>query len=451
MRPDLLAALAGHADRTALIHRGAEYSYAAISERARAALALLGERGVKPHESVVLQGDFDADSIALLLALFQNGNVIVPVVRPTDLVWQAIREQCAPAHFFDCRAGARYERLSGEAAASQPLVERLKAANASGLVLLSSGTTGRPKVILHDLDRIVSATLARRRKGRLTLILFLLFDHIGGLNTLLSSLCAGHTGIALDKRTPEEVCSLIERYRARILPTSPTFLTLMLLGDLTRQYDVSSLKLITYGTEPMPEPLLARIREAIPSARLLQTFGTSETGISSTVSESSRSTFFKIDDELFEHRVVDGELHLRSRTQFLGYLGEATDNVTEDGWFRTGDLVQRGDNGYFRIQGRRSEAINVGGEKVLPLEVESVLLTSPLVADCVVYGEPNALTGQHVCAEVKPRQALSRSELRAHVQQFLAARLAPFKVPARVVAVDQIRRSDRFKKVRVCK
>jgi acyl-coenzyme A synthetase/AMP-(fatty) acid ligase len=449
MDADLLPLLQQHGDRVALVHAGAEYTYRDLAERVVAVERFLAEHDVRPRDCVVLQGDFAFDAIATLLALQRARCIVAPVTSPTELAWEALNESCAPVHLVDARQGLRHERLRARPAELQPLVGRLAEAGASGLILLSSGSTGRPKVILHNLDLLLAARIERRHRSRLTILLFLLFDHIGGINTLLNTLAGGSTGVALEQRTPEEVCVMVARHQVRILPTTPTFINLLLVGGFVDAHDLSCIKLITYGTEPMPEPLLARVRAALPNARLLQTFGTSETGISSTMSESSRSTYFKMDDDRFEHRVVDGELHLRSPTQFLGYLNQPTENVTSDGWFRTGDLVEPGADGYFRIKGRLSDTINVGGEKVLPLEVESVLLTSPIVDDCVVYGEPNALTGQHVCAEVKLRRTMSRAELRAHVQGFLRERLAPYKVPVRVLPVEEIRRSERFKKTRV--
>src|SRR5262249_20587224 len=149
-------------------------------------------------------------------------------------VWQALDESCPPDHVIDVGERvtfSRHERASGE---PSPLVARLRQAKSAGLILLSSGSTGVPKVILHDLGQLITAKLEARvgtGPGRLTIILFLLFDHIGGLNTLLNTLAIGSTTIVLRQRTPEEVCALVERHKARVLPTSPTFLNLLLIGD----------------------------------------------------------------------------------------------------------------------------------------------------------------------------------------------------------------------------
>ncbi|WP_437775061.1 long-chain fatty acid--CoA ligase [Sorangium sp. So ce1097] len=450
MRQDILSKLREHGDRPAVIQDGRELTYAELAQAVTDRLAELPGRGVRPHEVVVLRGDFSFDAVAMLLALYCNRNVIAPIVTLSELARAALDESCAPDHVIDCGDAithARAERASE--GARSPLLTSLRGEGAAGLVLLSSGSTGKPKAILHNLDRIVEAKLDKRGKGKLSIVLFLLFDHVGGINTLLNTLFVGSASVVLRERTPEEVCSLIERYKVRVLPTTPTFLNLILMGGFAERHDLSSLKLITYGTEPMPESLLARVRDAFPTAKLLQTFGTSETGISSTVSASSQSTYFKIEDAQFDHRIVDGELQLRSRTQFLGYLNQQANNVTDDGWFKTGDLVEAGEGGFLRVKGRATEVINVGGEKVLPLEVESLLLTSSVIEDCVVYGEPNAITGQHVCVDVKVRGAMSKADVRAHIQEFLGSKIDAFKIPSRIKLVDAVARSERFKKKRL--
>ncbi|MBP2706967.1 long-chain fatty acid--CoA ligase [Microbispora sp. RL4-1S] len=437
-------------DRVAVVDADAAYSYRDLADEIRRLGAVLAEHRVLPHDVVVLNGDFSFPSITALLALHVNRNVVVPVVTLTETVLTTVTASCSPRHLLRTGADVEIEAIAGAPDAAGAY-DSLVAAGASGLVLLSSGSTGVPKAILHNLDAIVAEKLGTRARaaGRpANILMFLLFDHIGGLNSLLGALRVGGTAIVPRRRTPDEICALIEKHRIRLLPTSPTFLNLILIGGYHREFDLSSLRLITYGTEPMPEELLARINAAFPKVRLLQTFGTSETGISTTTSESSRSTFFRIDDANVEHRVVDGELQLRSRTQFLGYLNYPSDALTEDGWFRTGDLVEQNADGFMTVRGRATEVINVGGEKVLPLELESILLGSPLIDDCVVYGRPNAITGQTVCADVRPRGEMTRAELRRHVVDFLTDKVDAFKIPTKVNLIDSVTVSERFKKKR---
>src|SRR5699024_5983129 len=133
----------------------------------------------------------------------------------------------------------------------------------------------------------------------------------------------------------------------------------------------------------------------------------SETGIVNTASRSSDSLLIKISDPSTRYKVVEGELWLQSAKRILGYLNASNDSFTGDGWFRTGDIVEEASDGYLRIKGRRKEIINVGGQKVVPAEVESVLLKLPAVVDCKVYGEANVMTGQSVAANVVIDAALA--------------------------------------------
>jgi acyl-CoA synthetase (AMP-forming)/AMP-acid ligase II len=425
-------------------------SYGGLAAAVRAASGRLAELGVGPQSVVVLHADFSRAGIAALFALIDRRAIIIPMVNLTSAAFETVRSECGAELLCRVEPELTVERLGEGPREGVPpsLYAELGQRDAAGLVLLSSGSTGKPKAILHDLHRLVEARLGKSGRKRLSIVLFLLFDHIGGINTLLNSLFSGGKAIVVPERTPEAVCRLIEKHRATILPISPSFLNLILIGGFHRQFDLGSLRLITYGTEPMPDSLLRRVREAFPRVRLLQTFGTSETGIATTASELSSSTFFKIKGGDVAYRIVDGELQLKSSTQFLGYLNQQADNLTEDGWFKTGDLVEEAANGFIRIRGRSQEVINVGGEKVLPVEVESLLLQSPKIADCLVYGEPNAITGQIVCTNVVLREPISKLELRRHIFELLAGQVDRFKIPSRINIVEELAHSDRFKKRR---
>ncbi|HWO10891.1 MAG TPA: AMP-binding protein, partial [Polyangiaceae bacterium] len=187
-----------HGARTALIESSREYSYAELAARAQSTSQTLHDNGIGPQDAVVLQGRFGITSIACLLALHARGNIVAPVTEPTALARASLEENCRPSHWIDAREGLAIERLARSADPERPLLARLRQQGSAGLILLSSGTTSQPKVILHDLSRIVDSKLASGRKGgRLSIVLFLLFDHIGGINTLLGSLIAGNTAVAI--------------------------------------------------------------------------------------------------------------------------------------------------------------------------------------------------------------------------------------------------------------
>jgi len=151
----------------------------------------------------------------------------------------------------------------------------------------------------------------------------------------------------------------------------------------------------------------------------------------------------------YEWNIVDDELWVLSPGRAIGYLSGATGGFDESGWFRTGDLAERLPNGSIRVLGRRTELINVGGEKVLPTEVEDVLLSHPFVADCRVVPEPNAVLGQVVAAEIvwlgPERDAVA---VKRQIHEFAADRMARHKLPVVVRLVDGIDATRNLKKPR---
>jgi long-chain acyl-CoA synthetase len=150
--------------------------------------------------------------------------------------------------------------------------------------------------------------------------------------------------------------------------------------------------------------------------------------------------------EGYETKVVDGILWIKAHSAMLGYLN-APSPFDAEGWFNTNDMVEV-DGEYIRILGRKSEIINVGGQKVYPAEVESVLLQMENVADAVVLGEPHPLTGNIVTARVNLVQPEPAAAFRQRLRAFCRDRLASFKVPAKVEIVGDEQFNARYKRVR---
>jgi len=329
-------------------------------------------------------------------------------------------------------------------AATHPLLRQLKERGAPGLVLFSSGSTGESKASVLDFGRLL-AKFELPRPAYRTLV-FLLLDHIGGINTLLHALCHGGTIIATDERGPKAVCAAIQAHRIQLLPTTPTFLRMLLIADAIQRHDLSSLEIVTYGTEPMPPSTLAAVRAALPWVRFKQTYGLSELGILPTQSRDSDSVWLKLGSAGFEHKIIDGVLWIRSPSAMLGYLN-APSPFDADGWFNTQDLVET-DGEYIRILGRKSELINVAGEKVHPTEIENVLLQLENVKDVTVYGRPNPITGEIVAAKITPLVPEDPDALRRRIRQLCHTRLERYKVPAVIDVIVEDHYGARFKKAR---
>ena len=389
-----------------------------------------------------LIGEHSPAATAWLLALAEAGHFVAPlsgnvVEHPAKLAlinaqWIVVAEA------KDWRLLPRVDEPS-----SHPLFQQLAVHGSPGLILFSSGTSGVPKAMVQDFGKLL-ASYESRRASDLSMLALLGFDHIGGLNTLFNTLAGGALLAVPATRAPADVAATIARHRVAILPASPTFLNLLLAAG--HAGELASLRVITYGTEPMPESLLARLEAAFPRVRFIQTFGTSETGITRTESPEAGSTFLRFEDPNLEWKVVDDELWLRSRTQIAGYLNASNERFTADGWFRTSDKVEQGPDGTIRILGRMGEMINVGGDKLMPAEVESIVLGVPGVADCRVRGEPHPLTGQTVVVDVVSAQA-DQEALRSAIRIACRERLARHKIPTRVTFVPSVS-GERLKKLR---
>ena len=167
---------------------------------------------------------------------------------------------------------------------------------------------------------------------------------------------------------------------------------MLLVSGKIHDYDLSSLKMVSYGTELMHEHTLVAFRKALPNVELLQTYGLTEIGVLRSKSLNSDSLWVKLGGSEFQTRVVDNKLQIKGNSTMLGYLNHENP-FTEDGWLITGDNVET--NGeYYKILGRDSDIINVGGQKVYPAEVENVILKISNIADASVYAEKNQFLGQ---------------------------------------------------------
>lgn len=395
---------------------------------------------------VVLDADYSVASVAFLLACIECKVILVPFRQQSGLDRAEVSKIVQATHLVSFNEGRPLwtggERLD---APRNVLIKALQDKGHGGLVVFTSGSTGVPKGILYDVEDVLEKFRGAKKPS--VSMLFLMFDHFGGLNTLLGILSSGGTAVLTTSRNPEEVARSIARHHVEVLPVSPTFLRMFLLADCHRRFDCSSLRLITYGTEPMPSSLLRDVAEAFPNVRLKQTYGLSELGVFATQSESSTSLKIRISNDVGT-RVVDGILWIRNPRGMLGYLN-APSPFDAEGWFCTGDEVEVGADGYLTILGRKSELINVGGEKVYPVEVESVLLEDPNVRDAHVFGKKNPLTGSVVVATVVLGTSEDAAVVENRLRSLCSSRLASFKVPSIVRVKDELEVSARFKKKRI--
>jgi long-chain acyl-CoA synthetase len=434
-----------HADDTCIIWHSRNITYSEMLHKINEASAFLHENGISSGMVVSITSDFTPNTIALILALIQNENIVVPFTHPikkSELIKFEIAEvECNIE--IDLEEDKYTLSFTGHTA-KHSYFKKLRSDNRPGLVLFTSGTSGFPKGAVHDFTKLLAKFQTIRKSHRT--VNFLLFDHWGGLNTMFHTLSNCGVVLALRERRPEAVCEFVQRYKIELLPVSPSFLNLLILSESYKSYDLSSLKLITYGTEPMPENTLKKAKELFSAVTFQQTYGLIELGVLRSKSRSDDSLWVKIGGEGFELRVVDNILQIKADSAMIGYLN-APSPFTEDGYFITGDMVEQ-DGEYFKILGRKSEIINVGGEKVYPQEVENVIVGYKGVTDVTVFSEKHPITGNIVCAKINIENVSDEKLFVKELKQYCKANLQSFKVPVKIQVVLEALHSNRFKKQR---
>lgn len=419
-------------------------SYREVLAQVASFQADLAARGIKAGSVVAVEGGFTLQATALILALIDAKAIVVPLVREMRAQRPACLEIAEVEWLFELDESDEIAVSKPSGARGNLLLEKLRERDSPGLVIFSSGSTGQPKAIVHDFGLILRK-FEKVRQKKVTLC-FLLFDHIGGIDTLLNTFSSGGTLVTVARREPLTVADAIERHRVHTLPTSPTFVNLLLISGLVEGRDLSSLRVIAYGTEPMPSGTLARLHEAFPDVALVQTYGMSELGVLRSRSKESNSPWIEFSQDGFAVQVREGVLWVKAEAAMLGYLN-APDLFDEDGWLNTQDAVEV-DGKYLRILGRKTDLINVGGQKVYPSEVESHLVDMPNVRDVSVFGKPNPMTGQMVAARFNLITPEPLADFKVRLFAFCRNRLAAYQIPRAVELVTDDQFGARFKKTR---
>src|SRR5262249_13059588 len=212
--------LRGWSDRPALIWREQSWSYARLSAAVDDWRGELERRGVEPGSTLALCGDYSPRLCTALIAAFLNRNIIVPLASAPAHRRERLMETAEIRFAIEFDGNDRPRVSDHGRRVAHPLLRRLGEQGTAGLGLFSSGSTGESKASVLDLDRLLQKFQATRPAYR-TLV-FLLVDHIGGINTLFHALSHGGTIVTARDRSPENVCAAIAAHRIQLLPTTPT-------------------------------------------------------------------------------------------------------------------------------------------------------------------------------------------------------------------------------------
>ena len=392
---------------------------------------------IKPGDVVSIIGDYEPKTIFTLIKLIELNAIIVPLTIETIDQHEYYFKSACVEYIIKNNNLQKIKHLAKETK-NNNLIQTLKNEKRGGLVLFSSGTTDQPKAILHNINSFLQKFATPRPSLRT--INFLLFDHIGGLNTLFHTLFNNGVIIIPQDRSIKTILKSCSVNNVELLPTTPTFLRLMLMSNLIPKYIPESLKIITYGTERMDQITLNDLCKLLPDIDFRQTYGMSELGILRIKSESKNSLFMKVGGEGIETKVIKNVLYIRSENPMIGYIN-ARSPFSKKGWYNTGDLVEKkGD--YIKIIGRTKEIINVGGLKFMPSEIEHVVLKYKGVKFAKIIARSNPITGQHpeLYVEEKIKGTINLVSLKHELQK----RLPRHMVPSRIKITD-IEYNHRFK------
>ena len=412
-----------------LIHQGKEIRFRDVLEEVHVDFSSLRQGSV-----VAIIGDLDPATILTLLRLIDQKMIVVPLTTETFPDHEYFFES-ALVDAVVCDGKVRHLVNNSK----HPHIEHLREINHGGLVLFSTGTTGRPKAILHDIEDF----LARFKTPRpaLRTLNFLLFDHIGGLNTLFHTLFNRGVVVTPKGRAVESVLQTAQESQVEVLPTTPTFLRMLLLSGAVPEKIPVSIRIITYGTERMDQPTLDALCKQLPNVDFRQTFGMSELGILRVKSEARNSLFMRIGGEGVEIKIENDILYIRAENRMLGYLN-AESPFDPEGWYDTKDVVEvKGD--LLKVVGRSNDIINVGGLKFMASEVERVALGFQGVEFVKVYSVPNPITGEHAEIDLQINGEIDFDTTLFRL--YLIDNLRPHMVPRRI-RLTRIEIGHRFKR-----
>lgn len=472
-------------EKTAIIFGGERQSYAGLHTRIeRTARALKAEFGISRGDRVAILSLNRPDYLVLLYACARLGAMLVP------LNWRlAVAEQL----FILSDASVKVLVLEQAFAEVLPALEqRLPSTSTIGLdfspprgpafdallsraggdgrnphvdlscpllIVYTSGTTGRPKgAVLRQEALLWNGVMSQHMHGLTCgdhVLTVLPFFHVGGLNIQTTpALHQGATVTIHPRFTPDATLATIARDRPTLTVLVPATMQALIEHPDWATTDLSSLKAISTGSTIVPPHLIERfVARGVP---VLQVYGSTETcpvAIYTRLGgDLSRVGSTGLPGLCCEASVIDdignelppgtpGEIVVRGPNVFHEYWGneEATREALRDGWYRTGDIAHRDDDGYFWVHDRKKNLIISGGENIYPAEVERVLLEHPDVAECGVIGRPDPRWNEVPVAYVIRRSGctVEAHELRAHVLQ----QLARFKVPREIIFVDDLPRT----------
>jgi malonyl-CoA/methylmalonyl-CoA synthetase len=452
---------------------GRQLGYASLREQSGQFAAALIRRGIVPGDRVAVQVDKSAQAVLLYVACLRLGAVFVPintantanevdyflrdsqprlaVIRPADrALLDPVAAQAGVEHVETI--GADGEGSLPELAAhsdANPVLPRGLGGDAPAAIVYTSGTTGRSKGAMLTRANLASnaATLAEvwRFTGRDILLHVLPLFHIHGLFAAINTVLASGSGLLLLPRF-DAALTLQHLPKATAFMGVPThYSRLLQLPELDREA-TAGVRLFVSGSAPLlPETHHEFLRRT--GHVILERYGMTETLINTSNPYEGVRKPGSVGPALpgIEIRMAGGDigaLEVKGPNVFAGYWRDpekTRGEFTPDGWFKTGDLGRIDPDGYVHIVGRAKDLVISGGYNVYPKEVETELDALSGVSESAVFGVPHPDFGEGVTAVVVLQLAVMLSE--ADIISSLQGRLARYKIPKRVLLIDELPRN----------
>ncbi|MBV9742121.1 MAG: AMP-binding protein, partial [Acidobacteriia bacterium] len=451
----------------ALFCGGATMTYLELDESSTNFAHCFRNQGLRPGDRVAIHWSNSFDVVQLFFALFKAGLIGVTIntrLKPPEISYILSHSE-ARVCFSEPALGP----FARAAAPACPIVTELPKAGTSddqpaalpepdpeqpALILYTSGTTARPKGIVHthrSLSQIgllgTQVIVVPGDRGADLCVLPLM--HAAAWVSLLASLRLKFPSVLLPRFDPGAVLDAIERFQCTHMVCMPALWVLVLEEQKRKPRQVSSLRTALAGGDAVSQPLQRRF-EAIFGIPLTEGYGMTEAvPLICNPKGAIRSGAMGVPLNGAEVRIVDlsghevaegesGEIIVRSPNICAGYWKdpEATRAAIRDGWLYTGDLGSRDANGYYWFRGRKKEIIIRAGSNISPQEVEEALCRHPAVLEAGVVGRPDALYGEVVVAFVVLRQGATAEpqQLRSFAQEYLA----DYKLPESILFLEAL-------------
>ncbi|MDG4665731.1 AMP-binding protein [Mycobacterium sp. 236(2023)] len=322
--------------------------------------------------------------------------------------------------------------------------------DATRMILYTSGTTGRPKGVLHS-HRSLHALIDQLGKfWRIepgdTFLVPSPIAHIGGsIYAFECPLLLGTEAVLMQRWDPDAAVGLMQRHRCTHMAGATPFLTGLLAAAERGQTRLPDLKVFICGGASVPPSLIQRANDYFDKAAVTRVYGSTEVPVTTVgaLDDVGRSADTDGRPGIADVILVDDEIRARGPQMLTGYLHDEDnrESFDESGYFRTGDLGRFTDDGCLVVTGRAKDIIIRNGENISPKEVEDLLVTHPQIAEIAVVGIPDPRTGERAVAAIVPAEATTPGV--AELKEFLLAHgVAKFKVPEQVVLVEALPKND---------